>query len=186
MILRKTWLVALSAALLLLGANAALAADDPLDYSDPGMHFRPPDGWERVPMQDVGSGEEGKGPPRAIYVLKKNKSDQRVISITIEPFQGTLDGFARNHAGELRQQGDSTFIEKQEKTTLSNGMPAIWMKVNQGAKVGQFFRRYEFVVIDLSRGIVVSYAGRVGDFDEKEAKTALASLYVVVYPRGRP
>jgi hypothetical protein len=186
MMLRKTWLVALSALFVPFGVRAAGAADDPLDYSDPGMHFRPPDGWERVPLQEAGTDSETRRPPLALYVFKKNKGDQRLITITMDVFQGSLDGFARNHANELRQQGDSTFIEKQEKTTLANGMPAIWMKVNQGANLGQMVRRYEYIVIDLSRGIIVSYFGRAGDFEEKEAKAALASLYVVVYPKGRP
>ncbi len=40
-------------------------------------------------------------------------------------------------------------------------------------------------MIDTKRGITVAYVGRQGDFDEKDAKAALASLYVVVYPRSR-
>jgi len=183
--MKRLWLVAFGALFVLFGASAAVADDDPLAYSDPGMHFRPPDGWERIPIQEAGSDSDSHRPPLAVYVFKKNKGDQRIITITMDVFQGTLDGFARNHANELRQQGDSTFIEKQDKVALSNGMPAIWMKVNQGGSLGHMVRRYEYVVIDLSRGIIASYIGRAGDFEEREAKAALASLYVVVYPKGR-
>jgi hypothetical protein len=182
--LRRFILTGVTLCLIMFGPGMALAASDPLSYDDPGMHFRPPDGWERLQLTDSGPDQNGNRPPAAVYFLKKSKFDQRLITVTVQPFNGSLDGFVHSRTGDLRAQSDSTFVEKQEKTTLSNGMPAYWLKVNQGAKLGQYVRRYEYLVIDLTRGIVVSYAGRAGDFDEKEARDALASLYVVVYPRN--
>jgi hypothetical protein len=182
---RRFILIGMTLCLVMFGPGMALGASDPLSYDDPGMHFRPPDGWERLPIAESGPDQGGNRPPVAVYFLKKSKYDQRLITITVQPFTGSLDGFGNSRTGDLRQQSDSTFVEKQEKTKLSNGMPAIWLKVNQGANLGQYVRRYEYLVIDLTRGIVVSYAGHAGDFDEKEAKDALASLYVVVYPRNR-
>jgi hypothetical protein len=76
-------------------------------------------------------------------------------------------------------------VDKREQTKLANGMPAYWLKVSQGSKAGQFQRRYELVVYDGTRAIIVAFVGRSGDFDEKEARDALASLYVVLYPRSR-
>jgi hypothetical protein len=183
--LRRFIVTGMALCLVMYGPGMALAADDPLSYDDPGMHFRPPDGWERLQLSDSGPDQNGPRPPVAVYFLKKSKSDQRLITITVQPFTGSLDGFVNSRTSDLRKQSDSTFVEKQQKTTLSNGMPAYWLKVNQGASLGQYVRRYEYLVIDLTRGIVVSYTGRAGDFDEKEAKDALASLYVVVYPRSR-
>jgi hypothetical protein len=55
-----------------------------------------------------------------------------------------------------------------------------------GDPSGQFARSYEYVIIDKQRGIVASYGGRAGFYDAKDpkdAKAALASLYVVVYPK---
>jgi hypothetical protein len=180
---RRIFVLAITALLAISGSAASRAADDPLSYSDPGMHFQAPDGWERLPIQDQ-SADRG-GTPVAAYILKKNKYEQRVITIVTQTFTGPLEAFEHSHVSDLRQQGDSTYIEKQEKTALSNGMPAYWLKVNQGANLGQYVRRYEYLVIDLSRGIIVSYVGRAGDFDEKDAKAALSSLYVVVYPKTR-
>lgn len=84
----------------------------------------------------------------------------------------------------MKTKSDSTFITSK-KVTLSNGMPAYWLKVSQGSDVGQYTRRFEYVIIDLKRGITVSYIGRQGDFEEKDAQAALAGLSVVAYPRDR-
>ena len=177
---RRALFLVVTVLLVVAASGVTRADDDPLAYNDPGMHFRPPDGWERVPIENPDHSEKA---PLAVFVFKKSKYDQRIITITAESFAGSLDAFEVSHAGDLRKQGDSTFIEKQDKTALANGMPAYWLKVNTSGTAGQFLRRYEYVVIDLTRGIVVSFFGRAGDFDEKEAKMALSSLYVVVYPR---
>src|SRR6202140_412533 len=158
--LRRFIVTGMALCLVMYGHGMALAADDPLSYDDPGMHFRPPDGWERLQLSDSGPDQNGNRPPVAVYFLKKSKSDRRLITITGQPFTGSLAGFAHSRGSGLRAQSDSAFVEKQQKTALSNGMPAYWLKVNQGASLGRFVRRYEYLVIDLTRGIVVSYTGR--------------------------
>jgi hypothetical protein len=103
----------------------------------------------------------------------------------VEPFDGPLGNFESSHESDLRNQGQesSTFVDKKELTTLANGMPAYFLRVNQGNAAGQFMRSYQYIVIDKQRGIVASYQGRAGQFDDKDAKAALSSLYVVVYPK---
>jgi hypothetical protein len=64
-------------------------------------------------------------------------------------------------------------------------MPAYWLKSSQGSEVGKYLRRYEMIVFDGRRAIVVSYMGRQGDFEEKEARDTMASLYIVAFPHGR-
>ncbi len=172
---------------LLAFAAPAFAADS-LSYDDPGMHFKPPDGWTRVELnqEPAGANNDEKRPPAAIYVWHRGQIDQRTIVVNIQPFEGTLDGFESQHESDLRSASDGTFIDKKTKTTLANGMPAFFLKVSSGSELGTFTRRYEYLVYDGTRSIDVAYGGRQGDFDEKDAVAALASLYVVMYPAKRP
>jgi hypothetical protein len=185
MTIRRFSLAVLLAIVLVPGL--ATAATDPLSYDDPGMHFRPPDGWTRVPADQLQGGSPGGGPsPAVAYFLRKGSNDIRTILITIDgSFNGNVDELDRAHEGELRKTNEGTFIDKHEKTTLTNGMPAFWLRASEGTQVGAFTRRYEWLVADGTRSIIVSYTGKQGAFDEKEAREALASLYVVAYPRGR-
>jgi hypothetical protein len=164
-------------------APVAALTPDPLSYDDPAMHFRPPDGWTRVPVKPPdGGGDEPA--PVAAYAFHAGKSDARAIVITVAPFDGSLEAFKSSHESELRGAGD-TFVDHEDRTTLANGMPAYFLKVTQGVGAGQQVRRFEYLAIDLTRSIDVAMIGRAGDFDENDAKKALASLYVVVYPRTR-
>jgi hypothetical protein len=180
--------VAFLALVLLLGVAAlpAHAATDPLSYDDPAVHFRPPDGWERLSMLPSATPSPGDpGPPAAVYIKNRGKQDARTIVLTIQNYDGGLDNLETSHENDLRTAADGVFIDKKIKTTLANGMPAWFLRVSSGSQLGDFLRRYEYLVYDGKRSIVASYIGRQGDFDEKEAKDALASLYVVLYPRDR-
>jgi hypothetical protein len=165
--------------------SLGLAAPDPLSYDDPGMHFRPPDGWVRVSLEEAGGDPSGGKPPAAVYILRKGPNDIRTIIIMIDSFNGQVDELEHSHENELRKTNENTFIDKHEKTALANGMPAYWLRASEGKDLGAYKRRYEWVVADGARSIIVTYIGRQGVFDDKEAKDALASLYVVAFPRGR-
>jgi hypothetical protein len=182
----RSFALALSFAMALVPVLAFAADPDPLSYDDPGMHFRPPDGWVRVIMDGSGGTDQsGNRAPAAVYVMRKGNSDLRNILITIDMFAGTVDDLERMHEGELRKTNEGTFIDKHEKTTLANGMPAYWLRASEGTQLGAFTRRYEWVVADGTRSIIVSYVGKQGLFDDKDARAALASLYVVAFPRNR-
>ena len=144
--------------------------------------FTAPEGWVKIPVATPDSTTD----PTLVAMFVKNvgKPNQRIIQIVVEDFDLGLTPFETSHESELRQKVDSTFVDKKTKLTLPNGMPAYWIRVSQGKELGQFTRRYEYVIVDLKRGITVSYIGRQGDFDEKEAQTALAGLEVVVYPNN--
>jgi hypothetical protein len=162
------------------------AADDPLSFDDPGIHFRPPDGWTRVSTPPAG-GPMGtsESSPVAAWSFNEGKIDQRVITINIRRADGDLETMERQHEAELRDATDGLFVDKRELTKLSNGMPAYWLRTSQGSDIGKYYRRWEWLVYDGSRSIFVTLLGRQGDFDDDFAKKALASLYVVAYPRDR-
>jgi len=165
-------------------ASPAPAASDLATFSDRSITFTAPPGFTKVPL---GSPDNSSGNPVMIALFVKNRgaANQRMIQIVVEDTDNDLGSFETAHESELRKEVDSTFVDKKIKTTLSNGMPAIWLKISQGDQIGQFTRRYEYVVIDLKRGITASYVGRQGDFDDKEAQAALAGLVVVAYPHDR-
>jgi len=175
-----------SVALSLALTGAAFAAEG--DYDDPGMHFSPPSGWEKItlgPAADAaGQGDdEQERPPVAVYAWHRGQSDQRTIAINIQHYDGSLDAFEHQRESDLRKAADGTFVDKPSKTALANGMPVYLLNVKAGTDVGHFVQRFDYLMIDGSRSIDVSYSGRQGDFGQKDATDAFSSLYVVVYPR---
>jgi hypothetical protein len=184
MMLRPTVLALF--ALFCLGAPLVALADNPsLSYDDPAVHFSAPDGWQR---QDVSPQQQGSRSPSgvvAVFTKDYGRYDLRSIAIRIEQFSGSLDGLEGSHESDLRSQGDSIFVDKKQKITLANGMPAWLLKVSIGTDPGRMARDIEYVVYDGRRSIIVSYGGRAGTFDDKDAIAALSTLSVVLYPEGR-
>jgi hypothetical protein len=161
---------------------------DPLSYDDPGMHFRPPDGWQKLaapPNAEASGGTSDDLTPVAVFARTVGRDDTRLIVIATKRFDGSLDGFESSTESEARQGQDSTFVGFHRKVSLVNGMPAYFLKITGGTDLATSSTRYEYLVVDGVRGIIASYASRLGDSQEEEAKTALASLSVVLYPRGR-
>jgi hypothetical protein len=165
-------------ALLLLPALAR--ADGNLSYDDPSVHYNAPDGWTRV---DIPPGSEDA--PTAIFRKEFTHYDARAITLKIDKWAGSLDGFESSHESDMRTQSQDMFVDKKTKITLSNGMPAWQMKYTVGSSAGSIVRGMEYIAIDGRRGIVLSYAGRSGSFDDKDAIAALSTLTVVLYPEGR-
>jgi len=166
-----------------LATSAAIAAD-PLSFDDPGMHFRAPDGWERVDLGDAAGTDNA---PAAVFALRRDRADALAIIIKITDFDGSLEGFVNQRRSELRSGGDNvtTFLLKQTPLTLDNGMPAFLITSESNVGTGSQHKTFEYLIIDGKRGIDVRYTGLVGDVDDDVAKRALSSLYVVAYPTRR-
>jgi hypothetical protein len=173
----------LSAALV-CGAPLAAAADDaaPASYDDPAMHFAAPAGWERIPFTPA---ELDDTPHPVAYFVKDRDSSRRTIVIEQALFAGTLEGLVSQHESAVRGKFDGVFIDRKQRVLLANGMPAWWLRVSYGTELGKMFERYEYVVFDGRRSIVVSFTAHLGEATEKDARSALETLSVVVYPRGR-
>ena len=173
------------AVLCAIALRPAARADD-RSFDDPGIHFSPPLGWQKLAAPPPnGSGEAGDQPPVAVFAYDVGKPEQRAILITIEDFDGTLDAFETSHESKIHQSGDGVFIKPKKAIALANGMPGYLISVTSGAEAGKFVIRYDESFIDGQRGIVVSYVGRQGDFDETAVTSALSSLYIVRYPGSR-
>jgi hypothetical protein len=178
--------------------TAAASAAPVATYNDAGMHFDAPPGWEMVHIlanpdgsgsADAsggggGGGDSNDATPVAAFIYHHGKSDQVAIVIKTAPFDGRVDDYDASHTRELRKDGE-TFIEKNEKITLANGMPAYFVKANSGSQAGHYVETLEYLVCDGTRSIDVSYVGGEGTFDETKARNAFASLYVVAYPTRR-
>jgi hypothetical protein len=175
------------------GATAAASAAPVATYNDAGMHFDAPPGWEMVHISANpdgsgnadGGGDSNEATPVAAFIYHHGKSDQLAIVIKTAPFDGRVDEYDASHTRELRKDGD-TFIAKNEKITLANGMPAYFVKANSGSQAGHYVETLEYLVCDGTRSIDVSYVGGEGTFDETKARNAFATLYVVAYPTRRP
>jgi hypothetical protein len=178
----RTRVLALAVCCGLVMPSAGRADDANLSYDDPAVHFSAPDGWER---QDVPP-QSGPGAHYVAAFMKKfDRNDIRSITLRIESYTGTLDGLQGSHESDLRTQAESVFVDKKARITLTNGMPAWLMKISIGQEAGRIVRAVEYIVADGRRSIIVSYAGRAGAFEEKDAVSALSTLSVVLYPDGR-
>jgi hypothetical protein len=163
------------------------AAADPASYDDDGMHYAAPADFEKVPLppgNPLGSDDSDSPTPIALFVYHKDRSDRQTITIAVARFEGDVAEFDTQHISDERKE-DGVFISTNTKTTLANGMPAYFTKVTSGSTAGQFLQRYEMLVCDGTRSIIVAYGGPQGSFGDATAKAAFASLYVVVYPHRR-
>ena len=180
-------LAALASGIALLGALVLpAAAAGSLSYDDPGMHFKAPDGWQRIDIPNGDAADQDHKPPAAVFVFHPSRIDQRTIVVDIQSGSDSLEAFERGHESDLHQGGDSSdaHVDKKTQVTLSNGMPAYLLRITVGDGLNSV-RRYEYLVFDGQRNIDVSYSGHQGEFDEKDALDGLSSLYVVAYQRNR-
>jgi len=184
----KRFLLAALMFTLSLGTAVFAAEAPPFDphnlaYEDPAMHFSAPKDYQRL---QVPSGHDSaKLSTVAAFAKYPGKPEQRIITIAMEPYDGTIDGFESNSENELRGEIDGLFVDRKTRTALSNGMPVWWQKLSYGEGLGSTYRRYSYVAFDGQRGISVSITGRLGELSEEEAKSALGDLSIVVYPGGR-
>lgn len=162
---------------------AATPAPAPNQFTDPALTFTAPAGYLKanIPPHDPTQFDDGKATMVAAFAQRDGR---RMISITMESFQGTLAGWEMVTENEIRDQADGVFIKHKDLTTLANGMPAYWQEITVGSGF-QTVKRYQYVWIDGVRGVVLSITGRYGDISEDDAKKALANASAVAYPINR-
>jgi hypothetical protein len=203
--MKRTHLFTAVVVLIGLALPWAARADDPPtpapaapSYDDPAIHFAAPDGWTK---RDVpGANPNSDGPHVvAMFVKTYGRDDIRTITLTVEPYDGGLDTAQSDQETQLRNSAgggggggandddssNSVFFDRKDHITLSNGMPARYLKVSLGAGAGAMARLYQYIIIDGKRKIIATYAGREGYFNDKDALDALSTLTVVLYPAGR-
>ena len=156
----------------------------PNQYNDPAMSFRAPPDFFQVPFAPHDPANFDQATVVAAWVRNPGKPEQATITITMENNDGSLDGFEMNMENDLRNNSDSVFFKKHDKTQLANGMPAYWREVSIGSGFSEL-KRFDYVWIDGVRGVVLAITGRYGALDEPMAKKALADAYGVQYPKYR-
>jgi len=155
----------------------------PNQFTDPAMSFTAPEGYFKanIPPHDPTQFDDGKATMVAAFAPRDGR---RMITITMESFQGTLAGWEMVTKNELRDQADGVFIKHKDLTKLANGMPAYWQEITVGSGF-QTLKRYQYVWIDGVRGVVLSVTGRLGEISEDDAKKALANASAVAFPINR-
>ncbi|MDQ6930367.1 MAG: hypothetical protein M3126_06850 [Candidatus Eremiobacteraeota bacterium] len=187
--MKKT--VALLVAAMSLGAFApALAqtsaspAPTTAAYDDASMHFLPPKDWQRLAVTPADLRDSDKLGLIAAYVHNPGRDNEQRMVLEMENFNGSSSAsFESSVENELRTQFDGLLIRKQE-THLANGMPAVWLNMTYGSGFDTT-KLFGYAVSDGRRGIILLAQGRLDLIHEDEAKAALSSLSVVLYPRWR-
>lgn len=154
-------------------------------YTDPGMSFTAPAAYREtgVGKFDPQSADPGSTTV-ATWVTDPGKPSMRVIQIQMEPFEGSLGGYVTLAENELREQIDGVFVSNKHPAALSNGMPAYWEEISIGDGF-QEMKRYEYLWVDGTRGVVLSVMGHYGYMTEADAKKDLANASGVRYPANR-
>jgi hypothetical protein len=154
----------------------------PAAFDDPSIHFVPPPGFVKInaPAPELSDNLT----PVAGYIKNAGHQDALLLTISMRDYQGGgTDGWESAAEQDLRAQIDGALVKKTN-TTLHNGMPAYFLKVQYGDGFDSMLQ-FGYAVFDGRRGIYVAIGGHVGSVDENSAKEALKDLAVVVYPRGR-
>jgi hypothetical protein len=159
---------------------------DPLEYDDAAMHYTAPQGAALVGnMQHPTLQTLSQDPtPVARWVLGKDQN-VKVISIVMELYSGSLDGFESTYADELRSDDSSTLIKSKTPVLLQNGMPAMFLDVTQGSGFDTH-KIYAYLWIDSQRAVILSAEAMLGELESDQAKRLLAGATAVRYPANQP
>lgn len=185
-------LAALFVALLALPAiagaqdqNAAPPAD-PLEYDDAAMHYTAPQNAKLVgDIQHPTLATLSQDPtPVARWVIGSNQ-DVKVISIVMELYSGSLDGFETTYADDMRSNDSSTLVKSKDTVMLQNGMPAMFLDVTQGSGFDTH-KIYAYLWIDSQRAVILSVEAMLGYLEADQAKRLLAGATAVKYPSDQP
>ncbi len=169
----------------LAAAQVAAPTPDPHEYDDPAMHYTAPADARLVgQMQHPTLQTLSQDPtPVATWVLGNTQYNAKAISITMQSYTGSLDGFDSTYENALRADDPATLVKSKQPVLLQNGMPALFVEVTQGAGF-QTRKIFAYLWIDSQRAIVLSVVASLGAIDEQSAKTLLAGATAVRYPSG--
>jgi hypothetical protein len=172
-----------AAALFAVLVPAIVLADPSSQYNDPAMSFTAPAGFTplAVPSHDPVQFEQPT--VMAAYVKNGGKQEAMMITLQMDNFDGTLDGWETNTENTMRTQSDGVFIKKT-RSQLANGMPAYWQEVTIGSGFDTM-KRFEYVWVDGVRGITLGITAREGAIGEPDAKRYLANVSAVAFPKYR-
>lgn len=185
-------LAALVVALLALPAIVAAQDQapppaDPLEYDDAAMHYTAPQDAKLIGnIEHPTLATLTQDPtPVARWVLGTNQQDLKVISIVMELYSGSLDGFETTYADEMRSNDSSTLIKSKDMVMLQNGMPAMFVDITQGSGFDTH-KIYAYLWIDSQRAVILSVEANLGYLESDQAKRLLAGATAVKYPSDQP
>ncbi len=161
---------------------AAVLADTG-QYNDPAMSFTPPEGYRAITVPPHDPAQFDDPAVMAAYIRDPGKPDFTQITLRMQNFDGSVDGFEMTSENDLRSQSDDVFIKKTA-AKLSNGMPAYWQEITLGSGFDQL-KVFQYIWSDGVRGVELSITGKSGAIDEPAAKRALANVSAVAYPKNR-
>jgi hypothetical protein len=154
-------------------------------YDDPAMHFRVPDGY--FPMmrpQQIDIDKLGEDPTIVMGWVYPVKDHIRKLAVQQEYFVGDAASFLTQFKTQLRDGFDSPFFKNEQRTTLKNGMPALFveMTAGQGFDVQKF---YFLVWADGQRGVALGIQAQMDDLDAQTARQIMSDVTAVQYPANR-
>jgi hypothetical protein len=123
--------------------------------------------------------------PIAAWVLRPGKEDSRMITLSMEAYEGAPEQWEAQFESQTHSSGDGILIRSKTPMTLLNGMPAYFVEVASGSGFDAK-KEYAIVWADGERGIVLSETERLGDGTPEEAKEVLKQVTATRYPTYQP
>jgi hypothetical protein len=187
---RFSLLTLLMAALFALPMEALAqdsSAGNPLEYDDAAMHYTAPADATLIGQIQHPTLAALSQDPTAVarWRIGNNQQDIKIISIVMESYSGSLDGFESTYASDLRSDDSSTLIKSKDSVLLQNGMPAMFLDVTQGSGF-QTHKIFAYIWIDSQRAVILSVEAMLGTLHADQAKQLLAGATAVRYPTNQP
>ena len=180
----------LCAALLLvpLGAFAQEAPPTPKpnfqEYNDDAMHFVAPPSYHPVGQHRVSLDDLSEDPQVVAAWVSGDAARPKKMLIQMQSYEGPLDGFEATYEQVLRNAFGDALIRDKERTSLKNGMPAVYFEMTEGTGF-EAATMYVYCWVDGVRGVALSVTAQVGEMNSATAKQLLSDASAVQYPRDR-
>lgn len=152
-------------------------------YKDPAMIYTGPAGYVQVPLPPPKDPTDfGQTTVVAGWVKNPGQQNQIAIRLSMESFNGNLDGFEMVSENELRNASDGVFVKSKSRTHLANGMPAYFQDITVGSGF-QTTKIYQLLWVDGVRGVTLSVQSHLGTIDPASAEKLLVTAVATAFPQ---
>lgn len=157
---------------------------DPQVYEDPAMHFRAPNGFLSIGQHPISLDKLSDDPQVVAGWVYPDRDHPRRLAVQIEYYEGDVGGFDAVLEQQMRDQFETAIFKNKQKTSLKNGMPAMFMEMTSGEGFN-VQKAYILLWADGQRGVALILMTQLNDVSTDTARQILSDASAVRYPVGR-
>jgi hypothetical protein len=156
----------------------------PLVYQDRAMWYQAPDGWVSLGQRHIALADLGYDLTTLAGWNYPRKDHPRRIILEAEAFEGSVGDWDVQFEQQMRSQFDSPLFRDRERTSLKNGMPAMFVTMSSGEGFN-VQKLYILIWSDGQRGMALVLVTALDDIDDGTARRYLSDVTAVPYPRDQ-